>query len=227
LAALLQSVPGMARPSPVPDRKPDRVPMARPGDSGSIGAARRALYRLSRWTLWTVVGIAVVLALIWVGSYAIDGPLTRYMERSVNERLKGYTASVRRAHFNPFNLSMNLYEVDLVQDAHPDPPVARLPRVWADLEWSSLLRARVVAKFEFIEPVLYVDRNHLQQEAQEPTPVKERGWQEALRAVYPVEMNLFRVRNGTVTYKAVIGEIWCLCACTRSARFTVSIVPGR
>jgi hypothetical protein len=138
--------------------------------------------------------------LVWIGSWAIDGPLTRYMERSVNERLKGYTASVGRAHVNPFNLSVNLYEVSLVQDAHPDPPIARLPRVWADLEWSSLLRAKVVAKFEFIEPVLHVDRNHLEQEAKDPTPVKERGWQEALRAVYPLEMNLFRVHNGAVTY---------------------------
>jgi len=201
LAALLQSVQDMARTSPVPDREPDRVPIARPGRGrGFIIAARRALYSLSRWTLWTAAGVAVLLVLIWIGSYAIDGPLTRYMQRSVNERLKGYTASVGRAHFNPFNLSVNLYEVGLVQDAHPDPPVARLPHVWADLEWSSLLRARVVAKFEFIEPVLYVDRNHLQQEAQDPRPVKERGWQEALQAVYPVEMNLFRVRNGTVTY---------------------------
>jgi hypothetical protein len=95
---------------------------------------------------------------------------------------------------------MNLYEVGLLQDAHPDPPIAHFPRVWADLEWSSLLRGRVVAKFEFIEPVLYVDRNHLEQEAKDPTPVKEHGWQEALEAIYPLKMNLFRVRDGKVTY---------------------------
>jgi Domain of Unknown Function (DUF748) len=191
----------MARASPVSDPRPDDVPAARPGrDSGFLASTSRALRRLSRWTLWTGVGIAALLIAIWIVSYAIDGPLTRYMQRSVNERLKGYTASVGRAHFNPFNLSVNLYEVGLVQDAHPDPPIARLPRVWADLEWSSLLRLQVVAKFVFIEPVLYVDRNHFQQEAKDPTPVKERGWQEALRAVYPVEMNLLRVRNGAVTY---------------------------
>jgi hypothetical protein len=90
--------------------------------------------------------------------------------------------------------------VALVQDAHPDPAIARLPEVWADLEWSSLLHGRVVAKFEFTEPVLYVDRNHLEQEAKDPTPVEERGWQEALEAVYPFKMNLFRIRNGTITY---------------------------
>jgi hypothetical protein len=146
------------------------------------------------------VAIGALLLLVWAGSYAIDGPLTRYMERSVNQRLKGYTASLRRAHFNPFNLSVSLYEVGLLQDAHPDPPIARFPHVWADLEWSSLLHGRVVAKFEFTEPVLYIDRNHLEQEAKDPTPVKEHGWQEALEAVYPIKMNLFRVRKGTITY---------------------------
>jgi hypothetical protein len=71
LAALLRSVQGMAGVSPVPDREPDRAPIARPGsDIGFGGSARRALYRLSRWTLWTVLGIAVLLAVIWIGSYA-------------------------------------------------------------------------------------------------------------------------------------------------------------
>ena len=158
------------------------------------------LRRASRWTLWTVVGVVVFLLVVWAVSYAADGPLTRYMQRSVNERLKGYTASLGRAHFSPFDLSMTLYEVRLVQDAHPDPAIAHFPHVWADLEWKSLLRGRVVAKFDFNDPVLYIDRTHLEREAKDPTPVKDHGWQEALEAVYPFKMNLFRVRNATVTY---------------------------
>jgi hypothetical protein len=48
--------------------------------------------------------------------------------------------------------------------------------------------------------VLYVDRNHLEREIQDPTPMAEHGWQDALEAIYPFKMNLFRVRNGKVTY---------------------------
>jgi hypothetical protein len=155
---------------------------------------------LSRGVVWTAAAITGLLVFVWILSYAIDGPLTRYMQGSVNQRLKGYTASLQRAHFNPFSLSVTLYAVGLVQDAHPDPAIAHFPQIWADLEWSSLLHGRVVAKFEFTDPVLYLDRNHLEQEAKDPTPVKERGWQEALEAIYPLKMNLFRVRNGTVTY---------------------------
>lgn len=158
------------------------------------------LRRASRWTLWTAAAIVALLVLVWALSYAADGPLTRSMQRAVNQRLKGYTASLQRAHFNPFDLSITLYEVGLVQNAHPDPPIARLPHVWADLEWMALLRGRVVAKFDFNEPVLYVDRTHFEREAKDPTPVKDHGWQEALEAVYPFKMNFFRVRNATVTY---------------------------
>ena len=188
----------MARAWRVPEPEPE------PQDVREPPSARRrvgrALRRVSRWTLWTAVGIVALLVLVWALSYAADGPLTRYMQRSVNQRLKGYEASLRRAHFSPFDLSITLYDVGLVQTAHPDPPIARFPYVGADLEWKALLRGRVVAKFDFNEPVLYVDRTHLEQEAKDPTPVKDHGWQEALEAIYPLKMNLFRVRNATVTY---------------------------
>jgi Domain of Unknown Function (DUF748) len=158
------------------------------------------LRRVSRWALWTVATVAALLVLVWIGSYAADGPLTRYMQRSINQRLKGYSASVQRVHFNPFSLSVTVLETTLTQDAHPDPAIVRVPRLWADLEWSALLHGRLVAKFEITDPVLYLDRTHVEQEAKDPTPVNEHGWQEALEAIYPLKMNLFRVTNATVTY---------------------------
>ena len=189
----------MARVARAPEPDPAPEPR-RPRGAGLLQWLERAIRRLSRWTLWTAAVVAALLVLVWVLSYALERPLTNYMQRAVNQRLKGYTASVRRAHFNPFALSMNLWDVWLVQNAHPDPPIARFPLIWADLEWTSLLHGRVVAKFEFPDPVLYVDRNHLQTEARDPTPVSEHGWQEALEAIYPFKMNLFRVRRATVTY---------------------------
>lgn len=189
----------MAKVWPKPEPE-ESAPAPSPRRVRPLDRLRRAGSRLSRWTLWTAVLVAVLVVLAWIGSYAGDGPLTRYMERSVNQRLKGYTASLRRAHFNPFTFSVTLYDVGLVQDAHPDPAIARFPEVWADLEWVSLLHARLVAKFDFRAPVLYLDRNHLEQEAKDPTPVQEHGWQEALEAIYPFKMNRFRVRGATVSY---------------------------
>jgi hypothetical protein len=191
----------MARVWPLPPDEPEHVRDAAPRRPARLRRRLAPAFRRgARWATWTVAAIVALLILVWALSYALDGPLTRYMQRSVNQRLKGYTVSVRRAHFNPFNLSVTLHDLGLVQDAHPDPAIARFPRVWADLEWLSLLHGRVVAQFEFTDPVLYVDRNHLEQEAKDPTPIKEHGWQEALEAIYPLKMNLFRIDNGTVTY---------------------------
>ena len=179
---------------PEPERGPER---RRRGMRALHAGGPR---RLSRWVVWSAVAIAAPFLLIWVLSYALERPLTSYMQRAMNQQLNGYTASIRRAHFNPFNLSMNLWDVGLVQDAHPEPAIARLPHIWADLEWTALIHGRIVAKFEFVEPVLYLDRNHVEAETRDPTPIKERGWQEALEAIYPFKMDLFRVRNGTITY---------------------------
>jgi hypothetical protein len=127
----------MARVWPLPPHEHEDVPAPpRPRRTGLRRTLSTALRRGSRWALWTAAAIVGLLVLVWILSYVMDGPLTRYMQRSVNQRLKGYTASVRRAHFNPFNLSVTLHEVGLVQDAHPDPAIARFPLVWADLEWS-------------------------------------------------------------------------------------------
>jgi hypothetical protein len=184
----------MRVPEPEPERRPEHDPEQR--RRRLAGALRRG----SRWASWTAASVAALLVFVWILSYALERPLTGYMQRAVNERLKGYTASVGRAHFNPFNLSMNLWDVSLVKNAHPEPAIARLPHVWADLEWAALLHGRIVATFEFVEPVLYLDRNHIEAEARDPTPVKERGWPEALEAIYPFKMDVFRVRNGTITY---------------------------
>src|SRR5262249_41533764 len=34
----------------------------------------------------------------------------------------------------------------------------------------------------------------------DPTPIKEHGWQDAIEAMYPLKINLLRIRNGSATY---------------------------
>jgi hypothetical protein len=48
--------------------------------------------------------------------------------------------------------------------------------------------------------VLYVDRDHLEAEKKDPTPVQDHGWQDALQAIYPLKINTFTIRDGDVTY---------------------------
>jgi hypothetical protein len=152
-----------------------------------------------RWK-WIAGGLAVVLALAYAVAFAIDEPLRRVTEREMNARLKGYTARIGRLNFHPIGFAVDFHDVVLVQDAHPDPPVMRIPRLSASVQWSAIVRARIVADFELHGPEIHVDRTHFVRELEDPTPVKERGWQEALQAMYPLKINEFVVRRGAFTY---------------------------
>jgi hypothetical protein len=157
------------------------------------------------WTLALgTVGALVVLAVI--AAFLIDEPLRRSMEREVNDRLQGYTARIGRLDFHPIGFSLDLEDVTVVQDANPDPPVARLPRLSASVQWLALLRLRVVANFEFERPELHINRAHLVKEAQDEIPVEKRGWQHALAAIYPLKINEFTIIDGRLTYVDAEGD---------------------
>jgi hypothetical protein len=153
--------------------------------------------------LWLRRASLVVLALVvlaFVASFFIDESLRRVVVRQMNQQLKGYRADIRKLSFHPVGLSLTLYDLKFVQDAHPDPPVFHAPRLDASVQWKALLRGRLVANFALAQPALYVNLQQLRAAAQDPTPVKEHGWQEAFEAIYPLKINEVRVTDGRVTY---------------------------
>ena len=152
-----------------------------------------------RWA-WLLGIAATVLVLAYAIAFLIDEPLRRLTERQVNARLTGYTARIGHLDFHPIGFAVDLRDVVIVQDAHPDPPVLRVPQLTASVQWRAIIRGRIVANFTMHAPEAYVDRTHLVRELEDPTPVEERGWQEALQTIYPLKLNEFRIGNGTVTY---------------------------
>ena len=155
---------------------------------------------MPRWYRW-ITGVAVAIAvLLVITAFFLDEPLRRLVERQMNERLKGYTATVGKLNFHPIGFAIDLFDVVLTQNANPDPPVMRIERLSANVEWSALIRARLVADFSLVRPTLYIDRDHLEAEKKDPTPVKDHGWQDALQAIYPLKINNFTVRDGDITY---------------------------
>ena len=143
-----------------------------------------------------------VIALAVALSYFVDEPLRRHIEGQMNERLTGYSVSIGGLSFHPIGLSLTLYDVVFVQDAHPDPPIGHLARLDASVQWKALLRAKLVANFALSDPRLYINMQHLQAEAADPEPVTRKGWQEAFEAIYPLKINEFKITGGQVTYVA-------------------------
>ena len=153
-----------------------------------------------RHWLWFAVPVAIVVVLSIVVAFFIDEPLRRITEREMNRRMKGYTAHIRKLDFHPIGFAVDFYDVQLIQNANPDPPVMRMERLSASVQWRALIHRALVADFELVKPIIYVDKSHFETELKDPTPVKEHGWQDALQAMYPLKINEFRIIEGEATY---------------------------
>ena len=182
------------RTTPPPEDSPKRRP-ARPRSF-----ARRLGRGASKTGLWIAGSIVGLLLLLFIASFFWDEPLRRRMERGMNQSLKGYTVTLPHAHFQLFGLAVDLKDLTVRQQAYPNPPVAVFPKLHAGLQWKELFTAHLVADFLFDHPKVYVNLPQLQKEISDPTPIKDKGWQEALLKIYPFKINLLRVNDGEITY---------------------------
>ena len=148
------------------------------------------------------VPIAIVLLIVYTVAFLLDHdePLRRYTEAKMNRALKGYSAHIETLDFHPLGFSLDLKSLTVTQDAHPDPAVLRIERLSASVHWRALLSGQLVADVEIEKPTVYVNLPQASKEISDPTPIKERGWQDALEAVYPLKINHFEIRDGDVMY---------------------------
>src|SRR5437870_8251349 len=152
--------------------------------------------------LWIFIGVplAIVLVIAYAIAFLIDEPLRRYTEAKMNRALKGYTVHLKKLDFHPLGFSLDLRDVLVVQDAHPEPPVARIPLVSASVHWRALIHGRLVGDFLIDHLVLNLNLAQAREEIADPTPAEERGWQDAVEAIYPLKINHFRIRQADATY---------------------------
>jgi Domain of Unknown Function (DUF748) len=150
--------------------------------------------------LWIGAAVVFILILVFVAAFLLDEPLRRKMEADINKSLKGYSVRIGRVDFHPIGLSLDLEDSTIYQSAHPDPPVAHIPNLSASIHWKALLHGRLVADFELDNPTIRFDLRQFSQEARDETPIKEKGWQDAVQAIYPLKINRFVIGNANVTY---------------------------
>ncbi|HEV8231553.1 MAG TPA: DUF748 domain-containing protein [Thermoanaerobaculia bacterium] len=165
-----------------------------------LGKLGHAGFHFSKHTLQILAFILGLALLVIIVSFFVDEPMRRAMEKNINQRLTGYTARISDLDFNIFGFSVTLHDVSIRQDAHPEPAVALLPRLHASVQWSELLKLKLVSDFRFDQPQIYVNRPQLKKEASDEIPLHKRGWQDAAFAVYPLKINLLQVNDGAFTY---------------------------
>ncbi len=152
------------------------------------------------WKKWLLATLGVVAVLVTGISFYMDTILRASIERNINRALTGYTVRIGSVSFHPIGFSLDLLDTTAVQTVDPNPPVMHIPRLHASVHWRALLHRRLVADFLVDRPQIHLNLRQAQTEIKDPTPVRERGWQEALEAIYPLKVNEFEVRDATVTY---------------------------
>ena len=152
-----------------------------------------------RQRTWLWVALVVLACLVGL-SYYLDAILRGYIEHAMNQRITGYSIRIRAVRFHPIGFSIDLLDITVAQDQHPDPPVLHIPRLRASVDWGALVDRRLVADFLVQRPKVYVNLTQARAEIQDKTEMRERGWQEALESIYPLKINVFRVEEGEVIY---------------------------
>jgi len=150
---------------------------------------------------WWVIALALLpLLIVLAVDFFADDLVQDYILSEGNERLVGYTISADRFDFHPLNFSLEVENLVIVQDAHPDPPIAFFPHVDFNVQWSTLFLGRFVGDCELDSPRFYVNQIQLAEEVKDDVDMDERGWQRALEAMYPLKINRLQVENGSLTY---------------------------
>jgi Domain of Unknown Function (DUF748) len=155
---------------------------------------------VSKTAAWIVGGIVGLILLLFIASFFVDEPMRRAMEKSMNQRLKGYSVTLPKLHFRLIGLSVTLHDLTIRQKENPEPPVALIPRLHASLHWREILSGHLVSDFYFDHPKIHLNLPQLRKEAKDPTPVKDKGWQDAALAIYPFKINLLRINDGDFVY---------------------------
>ncbi|MGZ8393370.1 MAG: DUF748 domain-containing protein [Nitrospira sp.] len=151
------------------------------------------------WPWLIGVPLALVCVVLIVLSF-LDEPLRAYAERQLNQRLPAYTVHIGALDLHPLTLSLDLEDVTVRQKKHPEPPIAAVAKMRGSLQWSALLRGRLVTDESIERPVIHFTRPQAAKEL-EATPEHKQSWQEALFAMQQVQINEVRIRDGDVTYR--------------------------
>lgn len=161
--------------------------------------------RRAVWIGVLAVIVALGLALAFV-DLLIAKPLRAWGEKTMNSQLKGYTVRLDRWDTHVWRFAMELRGLTIVQNAHPEVPVADIGALEFSISWRALLRLRLLGDLTIQQPKLRIDLAQLQQEAKSDVKLEDRGWQSAIQAIYPLKLQELRIHEGSLSYASADPE---------------------
>jgi len=163
---------------------------------------------LVRGKVWFIVlGVLAGLATLVLSADALlDKPLRAWGERTMNAHLKGYTVRLARWDTHIWRLAMELRGLTIVQNAHPKSPVADFGSLDFTISWRALLHLRLLGDLVIEGPHLRIDLAQLQEQAKSEVKLKDRGWQGAIEAIYPLKLENVKIHDGSLLYASADPE---------------------
>jgi len=151
---------------------------------------------------WLIAGVilsVLILAAVMLASMAAE-PVRRYIEGEANAALPGYHVTIRALDLHPLTLSVDLQDVVIRQDIHPEPPVLSIPHVIADAQLAPLFSGQVGADLHVETPMFAVNKKHVDGFfRRRDSEVVREAWQDRLREAVGFR-GTFYLNNGQLTY---------------------------
>ena len=156
-----------------------------------------------RWWLIPLVVLSVLILTLVIVAWMADEPLRRYVEGEANSALPGYHVTIGALALHPLTLSIDLRDVVIRQDIHPDPPVLSIAHVTADAELAPLFSGQVGAAVRVDAPAFAITKKHvdgfLRRGDTEVVKEQVEAWQDKIRESIAFQ-GTFYVTNGDLTY---------------------------
>jgi hypothetical protein len=153
------------------------------------------------WIIAVAVVSLLVLGVVILVRVA-DEPLRRYVEDQANSALPGFHVSVGELDLHPLTLSVELHDVLVRQDIHPDPPLVSIPQVTADAELAPLFSGRVGADVHVDSPTFAFNQKHVDgffRRGDKEVEEQVQAWQDRLREGAGFR-GAFHLKNGQLTF---------------------------
>jgi hypothetical protein len=151
-----------------------------------------------------LAALALVLSLVLLSADALLArPMRSWATRMMNARLNGYTVQIGKVEPHLWRMGFDLDDLVLVQNMHPDPPVADIRGLEFQVDARELLHLAAVGTLTIDHPALHINQAQILEEANSHLTLKEQGWQSAVEAVFPIKLNQVEVQDGSLLYLSV------------------------
>src|SRR5262249_1893522 len=95
---------------------------------------------------------------------------------------------------------LDLEDVNLYQTAQPDPAIMHVDKWHASIHWEALLHGRLVSDHQMERLHAHITHSHLKTETTDEQSIQDRGWQEAVLAIYPLKIDALELIDADVIY---------------------------